>query len=97
MTQPYIFMSHSSKDREFTTRIAERLQKAGFRCWVDIEDIPDGSTWPREIEKGTLPDEGSVLFGVMAAGTPPGSNQFAFGSGRSIPRHLGARETVGED
>lgn len=51
MTQPYIFMSHSSKDRDFTTRLAKRLHDAGFRCWVDMDDIPDGSTWPREIEK----------------------------------------------
>src|ERR1041384_7537671 len=60
MTQPYIFMSHSSKDRDFTTRLAERLQKAGFRCWVDLADIPDGSTWPREIEKAVT-DCGAML------------------------------------
>lgn len=60
MTQPYIFMSHSSKDREFTSRLAERLQKVGFRCWVDIADIPDGSTWPREIEKG-VSDCGAMI------------------------------------
>lgn len=48
---PYIFMSHSSLDRDFTTRLAQRLHDAGFRCWVDMDDIPDGSTWIREIEK----------------------------------------------
>lgn len=51
MTQPAIFMSHSSNDREFTHGLAERLREAGFRCWVDVNDIPDGSTWMREIEK----------------------------------------------
>ena len=51
MTQPYIFMSHSSHDRDFTTGLAERLQEAGLRCWVDVDDIPDGSTWMREIQK----------------------------------------------
>jgi hypothetical protein len=60
MSQPYIFMSHSSKDREFTNHLAERLQKAGFRCWVDLADIPDGSTWPREIEKGVA-DCGAMI------------------------------------
>ena len=60
MTQSYIFMSHSSKDRAFTERMAERLQKAGFRCWVDLADIPDGSTWPREIEKGVI-DCGAMI------------------------------------
>ena len=51
MTQPYIFMSHSSHDRDFTTGLAERLQEADLRCWVDVDDIPDGSTWIREIQK----------------------------------------------
>jgi hypothetical protein len=50
MTQPYIFMSHSSKDRDFTAQMAQRLHDAGYRCWVDVDDIPAGSTWMREIE-----------------------------------------------
>lgn len=54
MTNPYIFMSHSSVDREFTTLLAERLTNAGFRCWLDVNDIPDGSTWMREIEKAVI-------------------------------------------
>lgn len=54
MTNPYIFMSHSSVDREFTTLLAERLTSVGFRCWLDVNDIPDGSTWMREIEKAVI-------------------------------------------
>jgi hypothetical protein len=53
MAQPaYIFLSHSSENRDFTADLAAQLQDAGYRCWLDIEDIPDGSTWMREIEKG---------------------------------------------
>jgi hypothetical protein len=48
---PYIFISHSSSDSEFTSYLAEQLQQAGFSAWVDIESIPDGSSWPREIQK----------------------------------------------
>ena len=51
MTKPYLFISHSSKDNEFTDYLAERLNEAEYRCWVDVESIPDGSTWPREIQK----------------------------------------------
>src|SRR5262245_54701852 len=51
MTTPYIFISHSSQDSEFTHYVAEKLQEAGFSSWVDIESIPDGSSWPREIQK----------------------------------------------
>ena len=60
MTKPYIFMSHSSVDREFTTLLAERLTEAGFRCWLDVNDIPDGSTWIREIEKAVI-DCGALI------------------------------------
>jgi hypothetical protein len=51
MQQPYLFISHSSKDEEFTEYLAARLSEAGYHCWVDAESIPDGSTWPREIQK----------------------------------------------
>jgi hypothetical protein len=54
MTQPYIFISHSSKDREFTRKLAASLDSTGFRSWVDLNDIPDGSTWSREIEKAVI-------------------------------------------
>ena len=54
MAQPYIFLSHSSQNRDFTAELASQLEKAGYRCWLDIEDIPDGSTWMREIEKGVM-------------------------------------------
>ena len=48
---PYIFMSHSSQDRDFVVKLAEGLTAAGFRPWVDVDAIPDGSSWAREIEK----------------------------------------------
>ncbi len=51
MSQPYIFMSHSSKDRDFTAGLADRLHEAGLHCWLDVDDIPDGSTWMREIQQ----------------------------------------------
>jgi len=49
--QPYIFLSHSTKDRDFSEWLADKLRKAEFDVWVDVDSIPDGSTWPREIEK----------------------------------------------
>jgi hypothetical protein len=48
---PYIFLSHSTRDDDFTASLDQRLRSAGFRTWVDIENIPEGSTWPREIQK----------------------------------------------
>lgn len=49
-TQPYIFISHSSTDRDFAVKLAGSLTTAGFKPWVDVEAIPDGSSWAREIE-----------------------------------------------
>lgn len=51
-TSPYIFISHSHKDKEFAHFLNERLQRANFHTWLDVESIPEGSTWAREIEKG---------------------------------------------
>lgn len=51
-TTPYLFISHSHQDREFAHFLNERLQRAGFSTWLDVESIPEGSTWAREIEKG---------------------------------------------
>jgi hypothetical protein len=50
--KPYIFVSHSTKDAEFTAFLDQILREGGFTTWVDIESIPEGSTWPREIQKG---------------------------------------------
>lgn len=49
---PYIFISHASVDTKYTDYLADALKAAGYRCWVDVESIPAGSSWAREIEKG---------------------------------------------
>jgi TIR domain-containing protein len=54
MTQsaPYIFISHSSRDKEFAHWLDSVLRKANFQTWFDVDSIPQGSTWAREIEHG---------------------------------------------
>jgi len=47
----YIFISHSSEDNEFSRFLAVRLKAADFESWVDVENIPEGSTWPRQIQE----------------------------------------------
>ena len=41
----YIFISHSTQDNTFTTRLSEDLNDAGFETWVDIESIESGERW----------------------------------------------------
>lgn len=65
MQQPYLFISHASTDAEYTEFIATRLEDAGYRCWVDVNSIADGSTWTREIEKGVR--ECGALVVILSA------------------------------
>ena len=62
--KPYIFLSHSKQDKEFTHWLDAQLQAAGFNTWLDMNNIPDGSTWAREIEKGVR--ECGALVVVMS-------------------------------
>jgi len=48
---PQIFISHSRQDREFARFLCARLEESGLVPWIDVDNIPAGSTWPREIEK----------------------------------------------
>lgn len=63
--KPYLFISHSSKDNEFTRQLAHDLREAGFQVWLDVDSIPDGSIWPREIQKAVEKCEWIVV--VMSA------------------------------
>ncbi|MFH1845030.1 MAG: TIR domain-containing protein, partial [bacterium] len=44
-----IFLSYSSKDREFAGDLARAMQNAGFTVWWDLE-IPTGAYYPKLIE-----------------------------------------------
>jgi hypothetical protein len=52
LESPYIFISHSSKDKPFVHAFAEQLGGAGLNTWVDVEDILDGDQWVRVIQAG---------------------------------------------
>ncbi len=47
-----IFISHSNEDQALTGSIVERLRSAGWRVWVDYENIRGGAEWLCEIEAG---------------------------------------------
>lgn len=46
-----VFISYSSRDREFVKQLVETLQAMGVACWVAPEMIPAGSSYAREIPK----------------------------------------------
>ena len=37
-----IFISHSSKDRDFAWDLSVNLEREGFNCWIAPRDIPAG-------------------------------------------------------
>lgn len=44
-----VFLSHSAKDREFVTRLAEDLTRAGLRVWLDQWHIRVGESFAQAI------------------------------------------------
>ncbi len=67
-SKPYIFISHSSTDSEFTVYLASRLLEAGYTPWIDVESIPDGSSWLREIQKAVEGCGAMIVVMSKAAG-----------------------------
>lgn len=45
-----IFISYSSKDRQFTLKLADNLEKF-FKVWIDREGLEGGLEWERAIEE----------------------------------------------
>src|SRR5579864_8228346 len=50
--QPYrVFLSHSSKDKDFVRELYRRLTRDGVPCFFDIESIGWGQNWVRALER----------------------------------------------
>ncbi|MDX1991950.1 MAG: toll/interleukin-1 receptor domain-containing protein [bacterium] len=47
----HIFISYSRKDSEFAHNLADQLETAGFKVWIDVNDIVPNDEWVRRIEK----------------------------------------------
>ncbi|MEL6404987.1 MAG: TIR domain-containing protein [Chloroflexota bacterium] len=56
-----IFISHATDDDIFVDRLAEELAIAGFRTWVDHQDMPPGSKWVTHLEKALSESEVMIL------------------------------------
>lgn len=47
-----IFISHSSKDRDFAWDLSVNLEREGFNCWIAPRDIPAGRKYELAIMEG---------------------------------------------
>ena len=49
---PYrVFLSHSSKDKDFVKELYRRLTRDGVSCFFDTESIGWGDNWVRALER----------------------------------------------
>jgi YVTN family beta-propeller protein len=55
----HIFISYSKKDRDFAWKLADDLEKRGFKIWID-RAISGGEEWRQSIE-GALKEAGEVI------------------------------------
>ena len=44
-----VFLSHSSKDKDFVRELYRRLTRDGVSCFFDIESIGWGQNWVRAL------------------------------------------------
>jgi len=62
--KPNIFMSYSRREVGFVDQLTSRLEKAGFRVWLDYRSLIPGSPWKTQIDKGL--DESEVILLVVS-------------------------------
>src|SRR5947208_57535 len=64
MVDPYVFISYSRQDRQLVEHLTTKLREAGVRTWTDLDNIPAGKDWAREINRGLL--EATALIYVAS-------------------------------
>ena len=64
---PDVFISYSRRDsKEFVSRLADALERAGKDVWVDLDDIPPASRWEEDLREGV--DTSDSLIFVISPG-----------------------------
>jgi hypothetical protein len=48
---PHLFVCYAREDTGFAFDLVRDLERRGFDCWIDRQDIPDGSEWRKEISE----------------------------------------------
>ncbi|HEY7909835.1 MAG TPA: AAA family ATPase, partial [Thermomicrobiales bacterium] len=62
--RPYVFVSYASGDRARALPVAEALERAGIRVWIDREGIHGGANYGEEIAEAI---KGAVALVLMAS------------------------------
>ncbi len=62
--KPNIFMSYSRREVGFIDDLTHRLEKEGFKVWLDYRNLVPGTPWAGQINKGL--DESQVILLVVS-------------------------------
>ena len=49
ISEPYVFLSYTSADRDRVLALADRLETAGIRVWLDRRNLVGGMSWDAAI------------------------------------------------
>ena len=61
----HIFVSYARKNKEFVRTIVQALESDGTSVWFDMDDIPKGEDWEKEIYRG-IEEADAFLFLVSS-------------------------------
>lgn len=57
-----IFISYSRADKAFALRLGNALKDAGFSIWLDVLNIPHGTNWDLEVQRGLETSDTMVVL-----------------------------------
>jgi len=57
-----IFLSYAHEDRNIVMSIYKRLEKEGFKPWMDVENLHSGEEWTSAIEKAIRNSDVLIIF-----------------------------------
>ncbi len=60
-----IFISYKSEQRAFAAQVRDQLRAWGYKTWFDQDDIPEGTYFRHEIQRGL--ESSDAVIGVMTA------------------------------
>ena len=69
-----VFLCHNSEDKPAVREIAQQLIKEGIKPWLDIEQIPPGSSWQTELGEQIESIKSTAVF-VGNSGIGPWQNE----------------------
>lgn len=65
-----VFLSHNGTDKPAIRDIKQRLLNRGFSCWLDVDEIPPGTSWMEGLEEGIKQSRSTAIL-IGAEGMRP--------------------------